>query len=352
MFSREIRIGNAMVGPGHPCYFIAEIGSNFDGDLQRAKDLVKLAQDCGADAAKFQSFLPEKIIRAEGFDRPEAFQAKWERSVWDVYSDASFPRDWHAELVDYCSSIGISFFSSPYDDAAVDLLDGLGVPVHKIGSGEIDNLPFLRRVAQSGKPTLLGVGASTMAEVSTAIEVIEHAGCTELVVLQCITNYPSQFESAELRSMVTMAETFDVLVGYSDHTPGDVVPLGAVALGACVIEKHFTDDTSRPGPDHGFALDPPTFSAMVERTRHLEAALGTGRKRVMPEEERTRVFQRRGLWSARDLQAGATLTRDDVDVLRPATGLAPGALDTVVGMALRDDVRAGTALTLEHFRAR
>lgn len=347
----NVRIGSSQVGAGLPCYFIAEVGSNFDGDLERAKQLATLAKEAGAQAAKFQSFLPEKIIKAEGFAAPEGFQAKWGRSVWSVYSDASFPREWHAELNDHCASIGIDFFSSPYDEDAVDLLDDLDVPAHKVGSGEINNLAFLRRVAQSGRPVILGTGASTLAEVSDAVAALRVGGCESLVLLQCITNYPSTIEGAEIRAMVQMGETFSVPYGYSDHTPGHLVAVASVALGGCMIEKHFTDDTSRTGPDHPFAMDAQAFRAMVDAVRSLEQALGSGHKSVTAEETKTRVVQRRGLWLISDKVKGEVLTEDDVEVLRPAHGLPPGALGEVLGVPLARDVAANTPIDWGLFRA-
>ncbi len=350
--TEAVRIGDHLVGTGHPCYFIAEIGSNYDGSLERAKELASLAKEVGAQAAKFQSFLPEAIIKKEGFSDPKGFQSRWGKSVWDVYSAASLPREWHAELSDHCQKIGIDFFSSPYDVAAIELLEELNVPVQKIGSGEIDNHRFLRMVAGTGKPVILGTGASTFQEVAMAVEVLRDGGCSELILLQCITNYPSTIEGAEIRAMVQMGEAFDVPYGYSDHTPGDLVPLASVALGGCMIEKHFTDDTSREGPDHPFALDGDGFRQMVDHVRLLERALGDGRKRVTEEEKHTRVIQRRGLWVARDLSAGHVLGWDDFEILRPAHGLPPAAAEDVVGLMLQQDCAAGTPLTWELFRVR
>lgn len=347
--SRTFQIGDHIVGERRPCYFIAEIGSNFDRDLDRAKDLATLAKECGAQAAKFQSFLPERIIRPEGFAQPQEFQAKWNKPVWNVYTDAALPREWHEPLRDHCRSLNIDFFSSPYDDEAVDLLDSLDVPVHKVGSGEITNLAFLRRVASSGRPVILGTGASTFAEVATAVETLRSAGCDSLALLQCITNYPSTIEGAELLAMIQMGEAFDVPIGYSDHTPGHLVTVAAVALGGCIIEKHFSDDTGRVGPDHPFAMDAAAFREMVQQVRKLEMALGSGHKDVTDEERTTRVLQRRGLWLAHDCPAGHILRESDVDVLRPAFGLPPARLPDVVGLALAAATPAGTPIDFSLF---
>ena len=351
MVISTVKIGGSVLGAGSPCYFIAEIGSNFDGDLERAKYLASLAKECGAQAAKYQSFLPDKIIKAEGFAEPEGFQSRWGRSVWDVYSDASLPREWHAELKAHCDSIGIDFFSSPYDDDAVELLDDLGVIAHKIGSGEVNNPRFLRRVASSGRPVILGTGASTFDEVAFAVQTLREAGCRDLILLQCITNYPSTIEGAEIRAMVQMGQAFQVPYGYSDHTPGHLVAVASVALGGCMIEKHFTDDTSREGPDHPFAMDAEAFRKMVDDVRLLERSLGDGIKRVTEEEATTRVIQRRGLWLARDVSAGDRLEVEDVDVLRPAHGLPPVFLDDVIGLRVGRDVPSGTPISWDLFRA-
>ena len=333
-----------------PTYFIAEIGSNFDGDLGRAKALADLAKESGADAAKYQSFLPEKIIHPAGFRDPEGFQSKWKKSVWEVYSDAALPRDWHVELRDHCTSIGLDFFSSPYDAGALALLDELGVVAHKIGSGEINNPSFLRLVAASGRPVILATGASTLVEVAEAVEILRSEGTQEVALLQCVTNYPSTFESANVRAMVTLAETFDVVVGYSDHTPGHLVPAAAVALGGRIIEKHFTDDRTREGPDHSFAMTGSDFKEMVDHVRLLEHALGDGVKQVESEEEGPRVFQRRGLWITNDCPPGHVLRADDIDVLRPAHGLPPALRASMVGLTLPAGAPAGTPLTWDVLR--
>lgn len=348
--SGTVQIGSSQVGEGLPCYFVAEIGSNFDRSLDRAKYLADLAKECGAQAAKYQSFLPERILKAEGFASPEGFQAKWKKSVWDVYRDAHLPREWHAELSEHCASIGIDFFSSPYDLEALKLLNDLDVPVHKIGSGEVNNLRFVAEVGASGRPVVLGTGASTLEEVAAAVDTLRASGCNDIVLLQCITNYPSTIQGAEIKAMVQMGRTFDVPFGYSDHTPGHLVAVATVALGGCMIEKHFTDDTTRQGPDHPFAMDAAAFKEMVEQVRLLETALGTGQKTVTAEEERTRVIQRRGLWLVRDCKEGQVLQESDVEALRPAHGLPPEALPSVCGLRLVRDAAAGTPVDWSLFK--
>ncbi len=347
---KPVMIDKRKVGPGEPAFFIAEVGSNFDGDLKRARLFVDLAIEAGADAVKFQSFLADRIIAPEGFTQQTDFQARWNKSVYEVYSESVFPREWHREIAEYSRERGILFLSSPYDLEAVELLVELGGPALKIGSGEINNLTFLDLCARQGLPLIVGVGAATLAEVDEAMQVFRAVGNEDVVLLQCVTSYPSAFEDSNLRAMVAMGEMFDVPVGYSDHTPGNVVPLGAVALGGCVIEKHMTDDRTRQGPDHSFAVEVAEFRQMVEDIRKLESALGSQTKGVIPAEHETVILQRRSLWAAQDIRAGFVLSREMVDVLRPQKGILPKDLDKVLGLRLTRDVQAGQPLTWEHFK--
>jgi len=348
---KKIKIGNRWIGEGEPAYIIAEIGSNFDGSIERAKALIDLAKECGADCAKFQCFTADKIVSKETFDKIKVgFQSKWKKSVYEVYQGAEFPRDWHKELYDYTVSQGLDFMSAPYDFEAVDIIDALGVPAMKIGSGDITWLEIIEYIAKKGKPVILGTGSSTVAEIEEAVKTIRKAGNNDIVLLQCVTNYPSSFESANIRAMKAMGETFDTLVGYSDHTPGSVVPLGAVALGGCVIEKHFTDDKTRPGPDHPFAMDGKDFKEMVDSIRTLEKALGSPVKDLYEEEGTTVIIQRRCLRAARNITAGEKLTGDMVDVLRPSDekGLLPKFRDVIIGREVKTEMKKGDTFTWEN----
>lgn len=355
-----ITIGKRVIGPGHPSYIIAEIGSNFDGDLERAKMLAKKCKEAGADAYKIQNFLAPKIVSAEGFKNLQvAFQKKWDKPVVEVYKKAEFPREWVKELADYCKEIDIEFFSSPYDTDAVDLLEEIGVAAHKIGSGEIDNLEFLMYVAKTGKPIIIGTGSATNEEVAAAVKAIRSTGNNKIVLLQCVTNYPSPIIDANLKAMVTMGEEFEVLYGYSDHTinpeaggddplAGITVPLGATALGSCLIEKHVTDDPSRTGPDHPFAMTiDKNFRDMVLGIRAMEAALGDGKKRLMDSEKETVVIQRRGIYAVKDIKVGEAITREALEYLRPAVGLRPPEIFSVVGKTATKDIKAGAPLMRE-----
>ena len=340
-----IKIADRWVGKGHPCYVIAEIGSNFDGSLDRAKQLIDLSLEVGADCAKFQSFLPEKIIARKGFEAKVSFQAKWGKPVWEVYQGASFPRKWHRELAAYCKDRGIHFSSSPYDQEAVDLLVSLDAPFIKIGSGEITNLAFLQYVSQTMKPIILGTGASSLAEVAEAVDAIRSTGNDQLILLQCVTNYPSHFEHANIRAMKTMEYAFQCPVGYSDHTPGSVVPLASAALGGCVIEKHFTSDKTRPGPDHPFAMDAKDMREMVQSIRIMESALGSPSKTLYEEERETVVIQRRSLFTTCQIKKGTRLTEGMVEALRPAVGILPKYLPVVLGKTVQRDLEEGEPIT-------
>lgn len=340
-----IKIGNRYIGTDYPVYIIAEIGSNFDGDLNQAKELIDLAKNCGADAVKFQSFIAEQIICKEAFKEKSSFQAKWDRPIYDVYKRAEFPRDWHKTISDYCKKQEMDFFSAPYDFKAVDILDEIGVPVFKIGSGDITYLALVKYIAQKMKPIILGTGASTIGEIEEAVNVIRSTGNNDIILLQCITNYPSHFECANIRAMVTIGNTFQTLVGYSDHTPGSIVPLGAVALGGCVIEKHFTLDKTLPGPDHPFAMDIGDFKKMVLDIRTMEKSLGTPIKNITDDENETVVLQRRSLYSDVDIKSGTVIEEDMLIELRPVKGILPKYKELILGRRTRTDIPKGEPIT-------
>lgn len=343
----KIKLGNRYVGEGEPVYIIADIGSNFDGDLPRAIKLIDLAKECGCDCAKFQSFLPDRIINKKSFETKQSFQANWTKTVYDTYKDASLPREWHKELSERCKEIGIDFMSTPYDCEAVDLLDKLDVPAFKIGSGEITNLEFLEYVALKKKPVILGTGASNMGEIKDAVNAIYNTNNFNLVLLQCITQYPSPVEQANIRAMATLQKAFDCPVGYSDHSQSQVVPLGAVSLGACMIEVHFTDDNERVGPDHPFAHNPLMMKKMVYQIRQLTLALGSPIKQVEECEKETRILQRRSLFTVMKWHKGSKIGKEMVKILRPATGLEPRYLDSIVGMTVKEDFEESEPITWE-----
>src|SRR3990172_5511764 len=334
----DVKIGNHIVGMDFPTYFIADISANHDGDLERAKALIHLAKEAGADAAKFQNFRAPKIVSDYGFKALQgqlSHQASWKKSVFEVYSDASIPFDWTPVLKGECDKAGIDYFSSPYDFEAVNYLDPF-VPAHKICSGDVDWLEMLLHIGRKGKPVILLTGAASIGDVQRAVHTVLSVN-QQLVLLQCNTNYtasPVNFDHINLRVLNTYHTLFpDLVFGLSDHTHGHATVLGAVALGARVIEKHFTDDTSRVGPDHPFSMTPATWRDMVDRTRELERALGSPDKDVADNERETVVVQRRCVRAARGLTAGEVLTRGDLEGLRPAPigSILPYDIDAAVG---------------------
>jgi sialic acid synthase SpsE len=334
----EIKIGSHIIGPKQPTYFIADIAANHDGDLERAKLLIRLAAEAGANAAKFQNFRAPKIVSDYGFahmDAQVSHQASWKKSVFQVYSEASIPFEWTPILKDACKDAGVDFFSAPYDFEAIDMLDSY-VEMYKAGSGEIDWIEALERMASKGKPFFVATGASDIGEVQRAVHAILKIN-PQLVLMQCNTNYtasPGNYDHLHLNVLKTYASMFpEVILGLSDHTHAIAPVLGAVTLGARVIERHLTDSNTRQGPDHKFAMNPQNWAYMVEETRILERSLGEADKIVADNELETAVIQRRCLRAARDVQAGEVFTREMIDVLRPATpgAIKPFAIEEVVG---------------------
>jgi N-acetylneuraminate synthase len=347
----EIKIGEHWIGDNHPTYFIADIAANHDGSLERAIELVKLAKQAGADAAKFQNFSAPKIVSDYGFRSlggQQSHQARWKKSVFQVYQDASISLDWTPALKNVCDEIGIDYFTAPYDFESIDAVDAF-VPAYKVGSGEITWPEALERMAAKGKPVLLATGASTIGEVQRAVYAILAVN-PRLVLMQCNTNYTASLENfrhIHLNVLKTYRCMYpDLILGLSDHTPGHATVLGAVALGARVIEKHFTDDTTREGPDHGFSMDPKSWADMVQATRQLERALGSADKFVAGNETETVVLQRRCVRAFAAIKAGQVIRREDITVLRPATpgAIQPFEIDQVVGKTARQEIPEGKEL--------
>lgn len=348
----EIKFGNRTIGLNHPTYFIADIAANHDGDMERAKKLIRLAKEAGADAAKFQNFDAPKIVSDYGFKAMSggqvSHQANWKKSVFEVYKGASIPFEWSMTLVEECKEVGIDYFSSPYDFEAIDFLDQY-VEVYKAGSGEIDWIEALERMAGKGKPFFIATGASNIGEVQKAVHAILKIN-KQLVLMQCNTNYtasPNNYDHLHLNVLKTFGTMFpDVILGLSDHTHSVAPVLGAVTLGARVIERHFTDSNDREGPDHKFAMNPENWAKMVEETRLLERSLGSSDKFIADNEQETQIVQRRCLRAARAIKAGETFTRDMIDVLRPATpgAIKPDQIQNVIGTKALADMPLGKEL--------
>jgi sialic acid synthase SpsE len=350
----EIQIGKHTIGEDHPSYFIADIAANHDGSLKRAKQLIRMAAEAGANAAKFQNFRAPEIVSDYGFKSlggQQSHQASWKKSVFDVYQSASVPFEWTPELKATCDEVGIDYFSAPYDFDAIDYLVPYS-PAIKIGSGEVTWHEAIQRIAEKGLPVLLATGASDMGEVVAAVRLIL-ATNPRLVLMQCNTNYTASLENfkhVHLNVLKTYHTLWpDLILGLSDHTPGHAAVLGAVALGARVIEKHFTDDNERVGPDHKFAINPKDWEEMMINTRRLEYALGSTDKFVAGNEQETVILQRRCVRAARPLKAETVISRADLKVLRPAPAdaILPYDISRLIGKTLMVDKAEGEELHWE-----
>ncbi|NQW22647.1 MAG: N-acetylneuraminate synthase [SAR202 cluster bacterium] len=348
MARQLIDIAGRKVGPGQPCFIIAEAGVNHNGSLELAHQLVDAAVQAGADAVKFQSFNAELLVS------PDAPKADYQLETTDAAESQlemirrlELSPEAHGELMRYCQDKGILFMSSPFDELSADLLGEMDVAVYKIPSGEITNLPFLAYVARKAKPMIVSTGMTYLSEVEAAVRAIQEAGNHQYVLLHCVSNYPADPADVNLRAMATIRAAFGVPVGYSDHTMGTEIPIAAVAMGASMIEKHVTLDRNLPGPDHRASLEPWEFAAMVRGIRNVESALGHGRKEPASSEANTASVARKSLVAAKDIPAGATLTEGMIAIKRPGTGLPPVMLTHLTGRTVRAKIPKGALITLE-----
>lgn len=347
---KSVEFAGRRIGPGEPCFVIAEAGVNHNGSLERALAMIDAAADAGCDAVKFQTFRTEKLVT------PDAPKARYQQentggggSQFEMLKQLELGEEAHRQLIARCRERGIVFLSTPFDEESADLLESFDVPGFKLPSGEITNLPLLAHVARKRRPILLSTGMATLAEVAAAVAAIRAESQAPLVLLQCVSNYPAAPSSTNLRAMETMASAFEALVGYSDHTLGCEVSWAAVALGAVVLEKHFTLDRSLPGPDHLASLDVAGLRELMRGVRNVEAALGDGIKKPAPEEADTAAVARKSLVAAAEIAAGTEVTSDAIVIRRPGTGIAPSAKSQLVGRIARERIAAGTVLQWEMF---
>ncbi len=351
MTEKKFKIEQKEIGGVNPVYFIADIAANHDGDINRAKDLIYLAAEAGADAAKFQHFKAETIVSDYGFKslgNQQSHQAEWKKSVFEVYKSASVSLDWTKEITDTCKKAGITFFTSPYSKELVDAIDPY-VPAYKIGSGDVTWIEIVEYIASKGKPYIIASGASTLEDVKRAVD----AGLalnSKICLMQCNTNYTASLENFKfinLNVLKTYKKIYpNIILGLSDHTPGHATVLGAVTLGAKMIEKHFTDDIKRDGPDHKFSMDLNTWREMVDRTRELENSIGKTEKKIEQNELETVVLQRRSIRLALNLKSGSKIQFKDLEVLRPcpSDGLPPYEIKNIIGKKLLKDKSKGDHL--------
>lgn len=344
-------MGTSYFAERESVFIIAEAGVNHNGDLNLARQLIDAAAEAGADAVKFQTFKAEKLVSRVAKKADYQLQTtEKSESQLEMIKKLELDRAAHLDLLGYCQQKGIMFLSSPFDYESADLLDELGVVFAKIPSGELINLPFLRYIAAKHKPMIVSTGMANIAEVSEALETIYATGNTDVVVLHCVTEYPAPLEDTNLRAMQTLRDTFKVPVGYSDHTLGIEIPVAAVALGARVIEKHFTLDKTMEGPDHKASLEPAELKLMVQSIRNVEKALGDGVKKPAACEVCNMAVARKSLVAADDLPAGTVLTKDMLVVKRPGDGIEPKFYEKILGFKLNRDVRRDEVLKWEDLK--
>lgn len=346
-----IEINGRQIGAGKSVYLVAEISANHNQDFDQAIELVKAAKKAGADAVKLQTYTPDTLTIDCGNDYFRIGKGTiWEgKTFYDLYKEAYTPWEWQPKLKEIANDLGMDLFSTPFDKTAVDFLEELAVPAYKISSFELVDIPLIQYVARKGKPIIMSTGMATWAEIEEAVKASIGAGCKEIVLLKCTSAYPSKPEEMNLRTIPHMAEAFSVPVGLSDHTLGIAVPVAAVALGGCIIEKHFTLSRSIPGPDNAFSLEPHEFKAMVDVIRITEKAMGEVHYGVSEEESKTRVF-RRSLFVVKDMKAGEVFTKENMRSIRPGYGLHPRHLPEILGRRVAIAVKQGTPLTWEMVR--
>lgn len=344
----HVYFGDRKVGKGEPCFIIAEAGVNHNGNLEMAIQLIETAVEAGADAVKFQTFDADRLATA---DAPKAeYQLRTTgaaESQLEMLRSLQLSREDHNVLKSKCVEQGILFMSSPFDEESVELLAELDVAVFKVPSGEINNLPYLSLMASKGKPMIVSTGMASMNEVAEAVNVISNSGDPGVVLLQCVSNYPANPADVNLNAMTTMSDAFGVPTGFSDHTLGLSVTSAAVALGATVIEKHFTLDRTLPGPDHPASLEPYELTEMVRAIRTVESALGDGRKEPAPSETNTAAVVRKSLVARKDIAAGTTLDQSNVSARRPGTGLSPALMPKIIGRVAKVRISEGQIIDFE-----
>lgn len=348
MTTTKICIHDRRIGPNEPVYIVAEMSANHGQNFDQALRIMEAAKEAGADAIKLQTYTADTLTIASD---KEPFRIKgtvWQgRNLHDLYKEAFTPWEWQPKLLAAATAMGLHCFSAPFDESAVDFLESIGVPAHKVASFELVDLALLRKIAGTGKPVIMSTGMATLAEIDEAVTTLRQGGCREIALLKCTSAYPASSLSMNLRTIPHLAQAFGVVSGLSDHTLGLAVPVAAVAMGATIIEKHLTLSRSAPGPDSGFSLEPSEFKAMVAAVRETEQALGAVSYAVTEQEEASRVF-RRSLFVVEDVKAGEVLTSNNLRSIRPGHGLHPRYLDTALGRRAAQDIEKGTPLAWQH----
>jgi pseudaminic acid synthase len=347
--SKTVTIDGRVIGSEKPPYVIAEMSANHNGQIETAFKIVEAAKQAGADAVKLQTYRPDTITLDCDSEDFRIHGGLWDgRTLYDLYQEAHMPWEWHAPLFEHARKHGITIFSTPFDNTAVDLLEDLNAPAYKIASFEAVDPALIKYVASTGKPMIISTGMADAQEIQEAIDAAREGGCTELAILHCVSGYPAPAADYNLRTIPDMIQRFGLVTGLSDHTLDNTTAITSVAMGACVIEKHFTLDRSAGGPDDSFSLGPPELAALCLGVRTAWEALGKvdyGRK----SSETGNVKFRRSLYFVRDMKAGDVITVDTVRSVRPGFGLAPKYMEHVFGKSVKQDVKRGTALAWELF---
>jgi pseudaminic acid synthase len=344
----QLQISGRRIGPGEPCYIIAELSANHGQSFEKALEVVRAAKHAGADAIKLQTYTADTLTL--DCRRPEFLVGKgtvWEgKNLHDLYAEAHTPWEWQPRLKKEAESLGLHCFSTPFDDTAVEFLERMDVPAHKIASFELVDAELLKKVAATGKPVIMSTGMASFEEITEAVQILRDGGCTKLALLKCTSAYPSLPEDMNLRTIPDMAEGFKLPIGLSDHTLGVAVPVAAVALGACIIEKHLTLHRSDGGPDSAFSLEPEEFRTMVEAVRVAEKALGRINYEISDKEQASRAF-RRSLFVVKNMKSGEQFTRENVRSIRPGHGMPVKELALVLGRRAERDIERGSPLAPE-----
>ncbi len=346
---REITVGKRRIGGHAPVFIIAEIGCNFEKSLTKAKEMIRRAASCGVDAVKFQTFIPEKLTTRKAKKFWEIEGCPGETQLEEFLSMPQLSAKQYRELQKEANSSGVVFFSTPCDEESVDMLDRIGVPLYKVSSMDITHIPLLKHIARKRKPVIISTGASTMAEIEEAVMAVRKEGNEQIAILHCITNYPTEDRNVNLRMLSHLKKSFpDLPVGYSDHTipeRGEGIIAAAVALGAKIIEKHFTFDNKRPGYDHQISADYDGFKRIVTQVRRVEKALGEEYKRPIEAETKARTQARRSIVAIKDILEGTVIAREMLEMKRPGTGIEPKFIDSIVGKKAVRDIKEDEAIT-------
>ncbi|MCW8863847.1 MAG: pseudaminic acid synthase [Colwellia sp.] len=343
MTDNFITINGRKIGPAFKPYIIAELSANHNGKIEKALESIEVAAKCGVDAIKIQSYTPDTMTI--DCDK-EDFQVQgglWDGyKLYDLYDWAQTPFEWHEQLFNKAKAVGVTLFSTPFDETAVDLLESLNAPAYKLASFEITDLPLIKRIAKTGKPLIISTGMANLEEISDAINTARNNGCQELVVLHCISAYPAPIEQANLATIADISQRFNVIAGLSDHTLGTVVSVTSIALGACLIEKHFTLDRNDKGPDSEFSLEPSDLVRLVNETKAAHQAIGNAGYERKPVEEASMKF-RRSLYFVKDIKQGEIITEQHLSRIRPGYGLSPKYYQQLLGKKVKQDISRGTA---------